>query len=85
VSPLPSPSSQLLPQGHEDGPPPKLTQAELEEVERLQRTKSKVKADSGFEGKDEEMLDNLSRKSQWIVLALASGGCAAVNGVFAKL
>ncbi|PVH83547.1 hypothetical protein DL98DRAFT_412673 [Cadophora sp. DSE1049] len=30
-------------------------------------------------------MENLSRKSQWIVLALASGGCAAFNGVFAKL
>ncbi|KAK6583916.1 hypothetical protein PZA11_003646 [Diplocarpon coronariae] len=25
-----------------------------------------------------------SRKTQWIVLAIASGGCAAFNGVFAK-
>ncbi|KAL2066504.1 hypothetical protein VTL71DRAFT_2575 [Oculimacula yallundae] len=30
-------------------------------------------------------METLSRKSQWIVLALASGGCAAFNGVFAKL
>ncbi|KAH7417910.1 hypothetical protein BKA64DRAFT_182758 [Cadophora sp. MPI-SDFR-AT-0126] len=30
-------------------------------------------------------MENMSRKSQWIVLALASGGCAAFNGVFAKL
>jgi hypothetical protein len=36
------------------------------------------------EGSTQEM-ENLSRKSQWIVLALASGGCAAFNGVFAKL
>ena len=36
---------------------------------------------------DEEAgtMENLSRKSQWIVLALASGACAAFNGVFAKL
>jgi hypothetical protein len=33
----------------------------------------------------EEDMENLSRKSQWIVLAIASGGCAAFNGVFAKL
>ncbi len=33
----------------------------------------------------EEDMENLSRKSQWIVLAVASGGCAAFNGVFAKL
>jgi hypothetical protein len=30
-------------------------------------------------------LQNMSRKSQWIVLAVASGACAAFNGVFAKL
>lgn len=30
-------------------------------------------------------MENLSKKSQWIILALASGGCAAFNGVFAKL
>ena len=30
-------------------------------------------------------MENLSKKSQWIVLALASGACAAFNGVFAKL
>jgi hypothetical protein len=30
-------------------------------------------------------MENLSSKSQWIVLALASGACAAFNGVFAKL
>ncbi|KAG0646275.1 hypothetical protein D0Z07_8386 [Hyphodiscus hymeniophilus] len=28
---------------------------------------------------------NMSAKSQWIVLAVASGACAAFNGVFAKL
>jgi hypothetical protein len=30
-------------------------------------------------------MENLSKKSQWIVLAIASGACAAFNGVFAKL
>merc|ERR1712093_904371 len=34
---------------------------------------------------DTAEMENLSRKSQWIVLALASGGGAAFNGVFAKL
>jgi hypothetical protein len=35
---------------------------------------------------DGEMdLSNMSRKSQWIILAIASGACAAFNGVFAKL
>jgi hypothetical protein len=28
---------------------------------------------------------SMSRKSQWVMLAFASGGCAAFNGVFAKL
>jgi hypothetical protein len=32
-----------------------------------------------------ENMENMSRKSQWIALALASGACAAFNGVFAKL
>ncbi|KAM3065769.1 hypothetical protein ACMFMG_010005 [Clarireedia jacksonii] len=30
-------------------------------------------------------MDNISRKTQWILLAVASGACAAFNGVFAKL
>lgn len=30
-------------------------------------------------------IGRLSRRSQWIVLAVASGACAAFNGVFAKL
>ncbi|PQE10321.1 Transmembrane 42 protein [Rutstroemia sp. NJR-2017a WRK4] len=30
-------------------------------------------------------MENISRKSQWILLAVASGACAAFNGVFAKL
>ncbi|KAJ8060495.1 hypothetical protein OCU04_010817 [Sclerotinia nivalis] len=33
----------------------------------------------------EHMMENISRKSQWILLAVASGACAAFNGVFAKL
>jgi len=28
---------------------------------------------------------NISHKSQWVVLAITSGTCAAFNGVFAKL
>lgn len=43
-------------------------------------------ASTSDEAEDEEdKMENLSRKSQWIVLAIASGGCAAFNGVFAKL
>jgi hypothetical protein len=38
------------------------------------------------QAEDSEMdLSSLSRKSQWIILAVASGACAAFNGVFAKL
>lgn len=38
------------------------------------------------QAEDSEMeLSSLSRKSQWIILAIASGACAAFNGVFAKL
>jgi len=36
-------------------------------------------------GEDKLAMENLSKTSQWIVLAVASGGCAAFNGVFAKL
>jgi hypothetical protein len=38
-----------------------------------------------FEDGQAKEMENLSKKSQWIVLALASGACAAFNGVFAKL
>lgn len=38
------------------------------------------------DGAQEDMdFNRLSRKSQWITLAIASGACAAFNGVFAKL
>jgi hypothetical protein len=37
------------------------------------------------EDNEAKEMENLSRKSQWIVLALTSGACAAFNGVFAKL
>jgi hypothetical protein len=37
------------------------------------------------EENDAKQMENLSRKSQWIILALASGACASFNGVFAKL
>ncbi|KAI1007928.1 hypothetical protein K3495_g301 [Podosphaera aphanis] len=30
-------------------------------------------------------MDNMSTQTQWIILAIASGACAAFNGVFAKL
>ena len=44
-----------------------------------------ISADVGEAEEDEMNIQNMSRKSQWIILALASGGCAAFNGVFAKL
>jgi len=34
---------------------------------------------------EREDMDGVSRKTQWIILAVASGTCAAFNGVFAKL
>ncbi|TEY85772.1 hypothetical protein BOTCAL_0012g00280 [Botryotinia calthae] len=37
------------------------------------------------EEEQEYTMENISRKSQWILLAVASGACAAFNGVFAKL
>ncbi|THV49169.1 hypothetical protein BGAL_0208g00200 [Botrytis galanthina] len=37
------------------------------------------------EEEQENTMENISRKSQWILLAVASGACAAFNGVFAKL
>lgn len=38
------------------------------------------------EGKNKDMaISDLSKKGQWIFYAVTSGGCAAVNGVFAKL
>ncbi|KAH8596076.1 hypothetical protein B0O99DRAFT_686125 [Bisporella sp. PMI_857] len=37
------------------------------------------------ETKNTQEMDGLSKTSQWIVLAVLSGGCAAFNGVFAKL
>lgn len=30
-------------------------------------------------------ISDMSKKGQWIFYAITSGGCAAVNGVFAKL
>ncbi|KAK4448068.1 transcription initiation factor iia small subunit [Podospora aff. communis PSN243] len=37
------------------------------------------------EGSEPTMAPSWAARNQWIVLALASGGCAAFNGVFAKL
>lgn len=37
------------------------------------------------ETEDEMAISDMSKKGQWIFYAVTSGGCAAVNGVFAKL
>jgi hypothetical protein len=41
--------------------------------------------DGSEEGDEEMVLSKQSRRTQWIVLAVLSGACAACNGVFAKL
>lgn len=35
--------------------------------------------------KPSDMMDFIRKQPIWIVLAIASGSCAAINGVFAKL
>lgn len=44
-----------------------------------------LEEDEDEEEAQENTMENISRKSQWILLAVASGACAAFNGVFAKL
>ncbi|CAG8982541.1 hypothetical protein HYALB_00002323 [Hymenoscyphus albidus] len=44
-----------------------------------------LEASPDLEVKDAMEFKDLSRKSQWIALAVMSGACAAFNGVFAKL
>ena len=39
----------------------------------------------GSEEEQEVEAKSWARRNEWIVFALASGGCAAFNGVFAKL
>lgn len=41
--------------------------------------------DIAHESAEDMDLSKKSRKAQWIILAVASGACAAFNGVFAKL
>lgn len=54
--------------------------------ERRATSSSSTHVDASTSNEEEEdKMENLSKKSQWIVLAIASGGCAAFNGVFAKL
>ncbi|KAH6676681.1 hypothetical protein B0J14DRAFT_636789 [Halenospora varia] len=49
-------------------------------------TTSTINEKSEKEGKEDDMeFKDLSRKSQWIALAVMSGACASFNGVFAKL
>lgn len=49
-----------------------------------ERPSNVTPAEEEEEDREPEM-DQASRKSQWIGLAVASGACAAFNGVFAKL
>ncbi|CAG8949205.1 hypothetical protein HYFRA_00004828 [Hymenoscyphus fraxineus] len=50
-----------------------------------QRPHLEASPDLELEVKDAMEFKDLSRKSQWIALAVMSGACAAFNGVFAKL
>lgn len=53
---------------------------------RAESEQEEAHEDEDDEEQDEEhIMENISRKSQWILLAVASGACAAFNGVFAKL
>ncbi|TGO41948.1 hypothetical protein BHYA_0014g00310 [Botrytis hyacinthi] len=62
---------------HREGNEPEL---ELEEEDEEEEEE-----DEEEEEEQENTMENISRKSQWILLAVASGACAAFNGVFAKL
>jgi hypothetical protein len=73
-----NPRAHLLERRHHDPPSPQ----SYNTIEgSLSSPESPIPA-----AEDGEMdLSNMSRKSQWIILAIASGACAAFNGVFAKL
>lgn len=48
--------------------------------------KAEERAESLSRPKDSEnIMDWIRRQPLWIVLGVASGACAAINGVFAKL
>ncbi|KAF7886259.1 hypothetical protein EAF00_010362 [Botryotinia globosa] len=52
-----------------------------------ERIESELELEEDDDEEEEQgnTMENISRKSQWILLAVASGACAAFNGVFAKL
>lgn len=53
---------------------------------RSQTANSKSEGVVDKTGTEDKMaISDMSKKGQWIFYAIASGGCAAVNGVFAKL
>ncbi len=78
IDALDDPRQPLL--GHGDGDGATLSQRPLSTSSQDQSPQ-----EEGTEDDEPKEMENLSRKSQWIVLALASGACAAFNGVFAKL
>jgi hypothetical protein len=74
-----NPRAHLLERKHQDKPsPPSYSSIEAS---------SSLSEPAAIPAADESEMDlsNMSRKSQWIILAIASGACAAFNGVFAKL
>lgn len=51
-----------------------------------QRVRDKKKQEHDVQGDDNHSDDmSFTKRNQWMVLAVASGACAAFNGVFAKL
>jgi hypothetical protein len=56
------------------------SQADASAAEKLASPSPAPPVDSNM-----SLLDVLRRQPLWIVLAVASGACAALNGVFAKL
>lgn len=64
---------------HPSTAPPTAAASSLKATESESESVDKQEGDGSMEFKD------LSRKSQWIALAVMSGACAAFNGVFAKL
>lgn len=73
-----NPRAHLLERKHHDAPsPPSYNTIETSSLPPESPIAPAVDGDMD--------LSSMSRKSQWIILAIASGACAAFNGVFAKL
>jgi FtsZ-interacting cell division protein ZipA len=62
-----------------------ISSSHREERDEREREEDDDDEEEEEEEEEEQMMENISRKSQWILLAVASGACAAFNGVFAKL